>query len=111
MYRWVIDGIEEWSMSYCDLIVVNSNFTRGEVQRVFPSLFRSPDFDSTANSDRNGERVKVLYPSIESSLAKQRKISSGMNSNEVEVNYKTLFRESFLGPIVSLNRFEKKEKC
>jgi alpha-1,3/alpha-1,6-mannosyltransferase len=109
MYRWVIDGIEEWSMSYCDLIVVNSNFTRGEVRRVFPSLFHSSDFDSAANSDRNGERVKVLYPSIETSLAKQRKISSGMTSNEVEVNNNASFRESFLGPIVSLNRFERKK--
>lgn len=109
MYRWAMDATEEWSMSYSDLLVVNSNFTRGEVKRVFPSLFPSPDSDGTVDLDRNGERVKVLYPSIESSLAKQRKIRSGMNSTEVEVNNNAPFGESLIGPIVSLNRFERKK--
>lgn len=111
IYRWVMDGIEEWSMSYSDLIVVNSNFTRGEVHRVFPSLFRSLDDcgDGTYSClDRNdGERVKVLYPSIESSLAKQRRMSSDITVNEN--NAPRLNDASFVGPIVSLNRFERKK--
>lgn len=41
IYRWAMDTAEEWTMSYSDLIVVNSKFTRGEVEKVFPSLFQS----------------------------------------------------------------------
>jgi glycosyltransferase involved in cell wall biosynthesis len=113
MYRWAMDSVEEWSMSYSDLIVVNSNFTRGEVRRVLPSLFPSPEELDGTNEDlvgRNCEKVKVLYPSIESSLAKQRRISSGIKSNdEVEVDNNVKYEESFTGPIVSLNRFERKK--
>ncbi|KAL3808878.1 hypothetical protein ACHAXA_010933 [Cyclostephanos tholiformis] len=112
MYRWAMDYVEEWSMSYSDLILVNSNFTRGEVRRVFPSLFpSSEELDGTVDMGRNADKVKVLYPSIESSLAKQRKIRNGMDSNnksEVDDNDVT-FEELFTGPIVSLNRFERKK--
>jgi len=106
-YRWVMDGIEEWSMSYCDLIVVNSYFTRGEVQRVFPSLFRTIDYcDNDASADSSDDRVKVLYPSIESSLAKQKNLKNKMKSTE---NMLLLDDALFVGPIVSLNRFERKK--
>ena len=112
IYRWIMDTIEEWSMSYSDLIVVNSKFTRMEVEKTFPSLFlpRNTNNHNATNSDASnismyGERVKVLYPSIESSLSKQRKISGG-NSDQNITNAQN--KES-LGPIVSLNRFERKK--
>lgn len=99
-YRWVMDGLEEWSMSYCDLIVVNSYFTRGEVQRVFPSLFRTIDYCDNGASADSSDRVKVLYPSIQSSLDKQKNLKNKM---------KSLDDALFVGPIVSLNRFERKK--
>jgi len=95
IYRWVMDTIEEWSMSYSDLIVVNSKFTRGEVEKVFPSLFLP--------QQQRDEKVKVLYPSIESSLAKERKSIHQTN------NIKTNTKYNKNGPIVSLNRFERKK--
>lgn len=106
LYRWVMDAIEEWSMSYSDLIVVNSLFTRGEVEKVFPSLFLPLNImdEPTNSSDRHGERVRVLYPSIESSLSRQRKMNI---NNSVTVTESSSSSSS--GPIVSLNRFERKK--
>lgn len=92
IYRWVMDAIEESTMAYADLVAVNSTFTKLEVSRAFPSLFA------------NDEHVKVLYPAIESTLSKERRKeqrSPGGNSNE------SLICQS--GPIVSLNRFERKK--
>ena len=92
IYRWAMDAIEESAMAYADLVAVNSKFTKCEVERVFPSFIA------------NNEHVKVLYPAIESTLSKKRRMkqrSSGGNCNE-----------SFScrsGPIVSLNRFERKK--
>jgi len=118
IYRWVLDNTEEWSMSYSDLVVVNSKFTRGEVEKVFPSLFLPQGRDyiekiTYSDSDRGksgyGERVKVLYPSIESSLSKQRKIGTG-ESNELDNGKNAPTKEPTTpGPIVSLNRFERKK--
>ena len=79
IYRWVMDTIEEWSMSYSDLIVVNSKFTRGEVEKVFPSLFLP--------QQQRDEKVKVLYPSIESSLAKERKLIHQKNNIRTNTKY------------------------
>ena len=92
IYRFAMDAIEESTMAYADLVAVNSKFTRCEVERVFPSLFA------------NDEHVKVLYPAIESTLSKEKRMkqrSSGDNENES-------FR-CRSGPIVSLNRFERKK--
>ena len=105
IYRWAMDTAEEWTMSYSDLIVVNSKFTRGEVEKVFPSLFQS----SRSNSEGNGYggRVKVLYPAIESSLSKQRRRTLG-NEVDQKTNAPTN-KPTAQGPIVSLNRFERKK--
>ncbi|KAL7532273.1 hypothetical protein ACHAWF_004070 [Thalassiosira exigua] len=112
LYRWVLDTAEEWTMSYSDLVVVNSKFTRGEVEKVFPSLFHSQNSERTiehatdvdVSSEERGdeERVKVLYPAIESSLAKQRRDSSKVAATPTTNAQPT-------GPIVSLNRFERKK--
>ena len=116
IYRCLLDWMEEWTMSYSDIVVVNSKFTKGEVENAFPSLFlpRLPrnNVEHEANLDRNhekekyGERVKVLYPSIESSLSKQRRTGIGKVAAEGKnKNGKALAP----GPIVSLNRFERKK--
>ena len=114
-YRWIMDTAEEWSMSYSDLIVVNSLFTRGEVEKVFPSLFAPRDntMDEATNNSpqQRGERVRVLYPSIESSLSRERKIMdpnvwvAGQERTNTELDESS----SSSGPIVSLNRFERKK--
>jgi len=102
IYRWFMDSIEEWSMSYSDLIVVNSKFTRGEVEKTFPFLFH----DNTSGSE-HGNRVKVLYPSIESSLSKERKNKDGLVDKSVANSQENA--TTTRGPIVSLNRFERKK--
>jgi len=103
IYRWFMDSIEEWSMSYSDLIVVNSKFTRGEVEKTFPSLFH----DNNTSGSEHGNRVKVLYPSIESSLSKERKGNDGLVDQSVANSQEDT--TTTRGPIVSLNRFERKK--
>jgi len=51
LYRSLLDSLEESTMSYSDVLVVNSNFTRSKVQQVFPSLQQ--------------KAMKVLYPALE----------------------------------------------
>ncbi|KAL7519426.1 hypothetical protein ACHAWX_004186 [Stephanocyclus meneghinianus] len=102
-YRWCLDVTEEWAMSFSDLIVVNSMFTMGEVQKVFPSLFLPM---ITECNGRQIERVKVLYPSIESSLSKATSNSSENGNSHIGASCEESKR---IGPIVSLNRFERKK--
>jgi len=116
-YRWCLDAVEECTMNYSDLIVVNSNFTMGEVEKVFPSLFVN---NSEEEDDDDGNRlarskVQVLYPAIESSLSCK---TNNNNNNETHHdnlhNHKNNSTEEHsssqpLGPIVSLNRFERKK--
>jgi glycosyltransferase involved in cell wall biosynthesis len=96
-YRWCLDSTEEWTMNFSDLIVVNSRFTMAEVQKVFPALFAN-----NGNGIEETERVKVLYPAIESSLSKV-KDTDAINNNIH--NGESVER----GLIVSLNRFERKK--
>ncbi|KAL7514110.1 hypothetical protein ACHAXN_011337 [Cyclotella atomus] len=96
MYRWAMDSVEEWTMNYSDLIVVNSRFTMGEVRTVFPSLFCNED------GAEDKERVQVLYPAIESSLSKSNNGTFGEKTQKKD-------EPKEIGPIVSLNRFERKK--
>ena len=50
-YRNLLDSLEELTMGYADVLVVNSNFTRTKVQQNFTSLQQKP--------------MKVLYPALE----------------------------------------------
>ena len=95
LYRWILDTVEEYTMNYSDLIVVNSRFTMGEVRSVFPSLFLNED------GEEDADRVKVLYPAIESSLSKANGSANDLSDNSLD--------RTELGPIVSLNRFERKK--
>jgi glycosyltransferase involved in cell wall biosynthesis len=103
LYRWAMDATEEWTMGFSDLIVVNSKFTMGEVKKVFPSLFLS----NNEHVD-DYERVKVLYPTIESSISKGRRDNT-TNGNSTNGSQNGSTEKSRNGPIVSLNRFERKK--
>ncbi|ACI64913.1 hypothetical protein THAPS_263193, partial [Thalassiosira pseudonana CCMP1335] len=93
LYRWVLDTTEEWAMSFSDLIVVNSKFTMGQVEQTFPSLF-------LPRNDSN-----ILYPAIESSISKEKK----RNNRAKGKTDSTMKDSKARGPIVSLNRFERKK--
>jgi len=126
-YRWALDSLEEWTMSYSDLIVVNSKFTMGEVEKVFPSLFlprnsvfitaATTESPPKANVTKDGDqkqtknqsyRVRVLYPAIESSLSKERKLISSSHATLKFDNELNLSKD-VTKPILSLNRFERKK--
>jgi len=97
LYRAALDGLEETTMRYADLIAVNSNFTRVEVANAFPSLTSSAT--SMASAQKDDGYIQVLYPPIDLNKfidpdfeSKQRNVNSGK-----------------VGPIFSLNRFERKK--
>ena len=95
VYRIVMDRLEEWTMSYADLICVNSNFTKEEVLRVFPALH---DKISTCSM-----YLQVLYPAIDLSKF----IEPDFTWKRMLVEQKDSKR--IKAPIVSLNRFERKK--
>ena len=102
LYRAALDGMEETTMRYADLIAVNSNFTRGEVATAFPSLTSSATnvaTSSTVSAQKDDGYIQVLYPPIDLNKfinpdfeSKRRNVKSGK-----------------VGPIFSLNRFERKK--
>ena len=103
-YGLLLDQLEEWVMSYADLICLNSNLTSTEVCKAFPSLHAKSNGKDTA--DAEDKRMQVLYPAIDlnkfippgfkqkESLARQ---LQGQN-NTIDTT-----------PIVTLNRFEPKK--
>ena len=102
LYRAALDGMEETTMRNADLIAVNSNFTRGEVATAFPSLTSSATnvaATSTVSAQKDDGYIQVLYRPIDLNKfinpdfeSKQRNVKSGK-----------------VGPIFSLNRFERKK--
>jgi len=97
LYRAALDGMEETAMRYADLVAVNSNFTRGEVAAAFPTLTCSATSGTAAQQDDS--YIQVLYPPIDLNKfidpdfeSKQRNVQNGK-----------------IGPIFSLNRFERKK--
>lgn len=110
LYRWVFDRIEEYTMRYADLILVNSNFTKNEVGKVFPSLMEpiiipAAELSSSSSSTLEqsiefGSKIKVLYPAIDLNKF----IAPIVTAVGQEQKGQKLF-----GPIVSLNRFERKK--
>jgi glycosyltransferase involved in cell wall biosynthesis len=78
-YRNLMDGIEEYTMSYADVLCVNSKFTKVQVQKVFSSL--------------TGKDIRVLYPALDMEKFAQPNFTTATS----------------VAPIVSLNRFERKK--
>lgn len=79
-YRNLLDDIEERTMKYADMLVVNSKFTKLQVQRVFQSL--------------SHHQISVLYPALDTAKFSLPNFSRS---------------PSTAAPIVSLNRFERKK--
>mmetsp|Transcript_18619 Transcript_18619/g.27604 ORF Transcript_18619/g.27604 Transcript_18619/m.27604 type:complete len:486 (-) Transcript_18619:470-1927(-) len=79
-YRNFLDDIEERTMNYADVLVVNSKFTKSQVQQVFPSLQRN--------------QISVLYPALDAAKFSSQNFSNAKSSKS---------------SIISLNRFERKK--
>jgi alpha-1,3/alpha-1,6-mannosyltransferase len=70
LYRYPFDWLEGWSMSGSDRIVVNSHFTKGVVESVFPGLAKRElgvvwpcvDLRPTKPSDQIQDDEKPLWP-------------------------------------------------
>lgn len=84
-YRNLFDWLEETSMSYADLVCINSNFTLEKVQETFPSL--------------DSSKLLVLHPPIRNHSDDQK-----VKNTTTEVTNDKLTK-----PFVSLNRFERKK--
>eukprot|EP00547_Thalassionema_nitzschioides_P009316 CAMPEP_0194229800 /NCGR_PEP_ID=MMETSP0156-20130528/44079_1 /TAXON_ID=33649 /ORGANISM="Thalassionema nitzschioides, Strain L26-B" /LENGTH=307 /DNA_ID=CAMNT_0038962359 /DNA_START=684 /DNA_END=1607 /DNA_ORIENTATION=+ len=67
-------------MNYADVLVVNSKFTKSQVQQVFPSLQRN--------------QISVLYPALDAAKFSSQNFSNAKSSKS---------------SIISLNRFERKK--
>ena len=104
LYRGILDRIEEYTMQYADLILVNSNFTKSEVGQVFPSLMNPVAVPSVTqevaqeNRREYGPKIQVLYPSIDLNKFIPPIFETSPSS-----------QHRLFGPIVSLNRFERKK--
>ncbi|KAK5629405.1 hypothetical protein RRF57_005120 [Xylaria bambusicola] len=81
-YRVPFDFIEQWSMSFADVIAVNSNFTKGVVSRTWPALARSRD-------------LRTVYPCVDTrpkeKMPDEKPLWNGMKF------------------VLSINRFERKK--
>jgi len=88
LYRFFFDYVEKFTMSCSDMIVMNSAFTKSEVCQAFqwgemPFIL---------------QKMRILYPAIE------------FDNFQVQSNpSETKTSLTGLGPIVSLNRFERKK--
>lgn len=89
-YRLPFDWWEQWSMSFADVIAVNSNFTRGVVSRTWPALARTKD-------------LKIVYPCVDTKPEENKK----KDRVQEEKDAKPLWNgKKFL---LSINRFERKK--
>jgi alpha-1,3/alpha-1,6-mannosyltransferase len=52
VYRIPFDALEQWSMSFADLVAVNSGFTKGMVGSVWPGLAKTKD-------------LEIVYPCVD----------------------------------------------
>lgn len=84
LYRVPFDSIEKYSMEFTDFIIVNSNFTKDVVERVFPNLSKKLN-------------IKVIYPCVT--------IRHSLKGND-EIP-KLLRSEKRI--LLSINRFERKK--
>lgn len=83
IYRIPFNGLESWSTSCSDVVVVNSRFTGGVVKEVFPPLRKRV--------------LKVVYPCVDTS-ATEKDLKRGKRS--MWPNKRVL---------LSINRFERKK--
>lgn len=89
LYRAPFDWLEEWSLGFAQAVAVNSEFTRGVVERTWPEL-------------KKKVTTKVVYPCVDIETKKKDKRSKDERKKEEKV---------FQGEkiILSINRFERKK--
>jgi len=126
IYRTFLDRLEEWSMSFSDIILLNSNFTKQEVLTTFPTLAQQNQShthtvntqNTTHKSHQQDGHMQVLYPAIDlkgfippNFAHKQRSIQNHKNTAKHIADDNTIHSSSMTStnPIVSLNRFERKK--
>ena len=86
MWRVVFDGLEEWSMDGADRVVVNSEFTKEVVERVWKGL--------------GGEKgVGVVYPCVD--INREGEAAGGVEEGRALWDGKKV--------VLSINRFERKK--
>ena len=109
-YRRLLDALEESTMSYADLICVNSKFTKEQVSLVFPSLqtslshLQEKDNNHDDNDNNHDDDLQVLYPAID--LSKFIPPNFEHKQSLLSQDDQHARRQT---PIVSLNRFERKK--
>ena len=79
LYRVPFDAFEQWSMEFADSIAVNSGFTKGVVQKVWPGLDRE---------------LRVVYPCVD--------VKPKLKGDKVAA-----WRDKKI--LLSINRFERKK--
>ncbi|QSZ36302.1 hypothetical protein DSL72_007428 [Monilinia vaccinii-corymbosi] len=83
-YRIPFDFLEQWSMSFAESIAVNSGFTKGMVEQVFPDLAKEKD-------------LQIVHPCVH------------VNSKKTETKDDTVQVWQHRIFLLSINRFEKKK--
>lgn len=91
VYRLPFDAWEQWSMSFADVIAVNSLFTKGVVARTWPALAAQREF-------------QVVYPCIDTGAGKGKEDDE---KRKGEVHDGPLWKDKRV--ILSINRFEQKK--
>ncbi|KAI4255535.1 MAG: hypothetical protein LQ352_002523 [Teloschistes flavicans] len=94
IWRLPFDWLEGWGMQGADKIVVNSGFTKGVVEEVWPSL-------AAKQKDRVHE-IGIVYPCVDTRPSPDTEIDQNEEESTGELwkNRKT---------ILSINRFERKK--
>ena len=87
-YRQALNALENRTMAYSDMVVVNSKFTRTVVQETFSSL-------------QAMGTLPVLYPALDTTS-----LDAGQASDN---NQENQYTSTTIKPIVSLNRYERKK--
>ncbi|KAL8659175.1 MAG: hypothetical protein Q9226_000582 [Calogaya cf. arnoldii] len=97
IWRIPFDGLEGWGMKGADKIVVNSDFTKGVVEDVWPALGRKK---------HGAQVIGVVYPCVNT-----KDIIEGNETSSEKLDTRTENGELWEGKktILSINRFERKK--
>lgn len=93
IYRNFFDSLEEWSLSFAQLVLVNSKFTHEAFASAFPR-------------SKHLQTVKVVYPGVRCSIYDD----SSKKEISALVKESSFLKELLKRPlIISVNRFERKK--
>jgi len=131
-YRRLVDSLENVTLPFADLIVVNSQFTRRTVLQTFSSLQRQEQQEQEPPQSEPPPFLPVLYPALDTAaldvnvtlddiaaslpaplyrlmMAQTTKTTKTTTTSHSSNNTTTTTITSTVRPIVSLNRFERKK--